>query len=193
MKLISETKALEKLQTLKAEFAERVKTDFEHRAKNCSMCETKGACCLDAHFVNVHITRLEAVAIRNAITELPLEKQAEIFGRIEDAIEKYGLSGEGDSFSITYACPLFEQSTGCLVHAKGKPLPCITHACYERREDLPPDALLDKQESKTANLNRLTYTERVRLLPLPIAIKRYSPRDFKISAITAPAISQPTT
>ncbi|MGQ0540219.1 MAG: hypothetical protein ACT4O9_00030 [Blastocatellia bacterium] len=192
MKLISEKKALEKLQTLKRGFAERIKSDFENRAKNCSTCETKGACCLDAHFVNVRITRLEAIAIRGAITELSPEKQVEILARIDNAIEKYGLSGKGDSFRKTYACPLFEQSAGCLVHAKGKPLPCITHACYERLEDLPPDELLTEHESKTAILNRLTYNEPVHLLPLPVAIKRYSPRDLKISAINAPDISQPT-
>ena len=61
-------------------------------------CKTPGACCLDAHFVNVHITRLEAAAIRNTIGRLSPEKQAEIYRSIEETIEKYGLEKSGDTF-----------------------------------------------------------------------------------------------
>src|SRR6186997_288376 len=129
MKPLSETIALEKLHELKTDFTERIKSEYEHRAKSCATCETPGACCLDAHFVNVHITRLEAKAIRSVIDRLPEVHRAEIQARIEETISRYQLNAEGDTFSKTYACPLFEKGIGCLVHERGKPLPCITHAC----------------------------------------------------------------
>src|SRR5262245_36024751 len=118
MKVLSETRALEKLHELKSEFAEHIREDYEHRAKSCVTCKTPGACCLDAHFVNVRITRLEAVAIRRVIDEL-LDPD-EVMARAEETIEKFGLENGFDF----YACPLFEKGIGCLVHERGKPLPC---------------------------------------------------------------------
>lgn len=170
MKLISEKQAIEKLHRLKTGFAERVTNEFEHKAKSCLTCQTQGACCLDAHFVNVHITRLEATAIRRVLGRFSDEKRAEIFGRIDVTIEEYGLTADGDTFAKTYACPLFEKGTGCLIHQEGKPLPCIQHACYENRNDLPPDELLAEQEGRVEKLNRLTYGKPAQWLPLPIAI-----------------------
>jgi len=172
MKILSQTRALEKLHELKTDFAARIKTGYEHRAKNCLTCKTPGACCLDAHFVNVHITRLEAAAIRRVIGGLSPDKQTKIFERVEETISKYELSSEGDTFSKTYACPLFEKGIGCLVHERGKPLPCIAHACYENREDLPPDELFSEQEGLVEKLNEVTYREPARWLPLPIAIRK---------------------
>ena len=61
MKTLSEKQALIKLRELKNDLRANIKQNYEHRAKDCGTCETKGACCLDAHFVNVHITKLEAV------------------------------------------------------------------------------------------------------------------------------------
>jgi hypothetical protein len=171
MKPISETRALEKLQTLKTDFASRVKTDFESNAKSCATCETPGACCLDAHFVNVQITRLEAVAIRNTIGKLSEQIQTRVLTRIDETISEYELSSEGDTFSKTYACPLFEKGIGCLVHHEGKPLPCIAHACYENKNDLPPDELVAEQEGLVEKLNELTYRKPVTWLPLPIAVR----------------------
>ena len=91
--------------------------------------------------------------------------------RIDEAISKYDLSSEGDTFSKTYACPLFEKGTGCLVHHEGKPLPCIAHACYENKNDLPPDELTAEQEGLVGKLNELTYRKPANWLPLPLAIK----------------------
>lgn len=172
MKLISEKHALDKLHRLKTDFTGRVSTEYEYKAKSCSTCETQGGCCLDAHFVNVHITRLEAATIRNEIGKFSIEKQAEIFDRIEETIEKYDLTAGGDTFAATYACPLFEKGTGCLVHEKGKPLPCIQHACYENKEDLPPHELLAEQEGLVERLNRRTYAEPPKWLPVPLFIRR---------------------
>lgn len=172
MKLISEKHAIEKLHRLKTDFTARVKNEFEPKAKNCLTCETQGACCLDAHFVNVHITRLEAAAIRNVIGKFTSEKQAEIYNRIEETIEKYELTAGGDTFASTYACPLFEKGTGCLVHKEGKPLPCIQHACYENKNDLPPDELLAEHEGLVERLNRRTYAEPTGWLTLPLFIRR---------------------
>ena len=156
MKTLAETKALKKLRNLKTVYKNRISETYEHRAKSCLTCETKGACCLDEHFVNVHITKLEAVLIKKELQKFPLEKQVEIYKRIENAVEKYDLKSEGDTFKKTFACPLFEKDAGCLIH-EVKPVPCIQHACYERREDLPPDELQTEAEEKIERLNEQTY------------------------------------
>lgn len=170
MKFFSESKAIALANNLKKEFAEEVRENYEHRARSCSSCETPGACCLDAHFVNVHITRLEAAAITKVLHRLP-ESEA-VYGRIDEAIAKYGLSAEGDSFGQKFACPLYEKGSGCLVHHEGKPLPCIQHACYEKREDLPPDDLLEQRTREVESLNRRCYGEPAQWLPLPVWLQR---------------------
>lgn len=167
MKPLSEKSALIKLRALKNELRAHLKQNYEHRAKDCQTCETKGACCLDAHFVNVHITRLEAVLIREELAKLSAEKQNEIYKRIAEAIEKYDLDSDGDSFQKTFACPLFEKGVGCTIHSV-KPVPCIQHACYERKEDLPPDELQSQAEEKIERLNTQTYKKFPRWLPLPV-------------------------
>lgn len=169
MKTLAETNALEKLKRLKTDYKKRISNDFEHRAKSCLTCETKGACCLDEHFVNVHITKLEAVLIEKKLEKFSVEKQTEIYKRIENTIEKYDLNSGGDSFTKTFACPLFEKNVGCLIH-EIKPVPCIQHACYERLEDLPPDELQSETEEKIERLNEQTYKNFSQWLPLPVWI-----------------------
>lgn len=171
MKALSEKQALLKLHELKANFQNHVRENYEHKAKNCLTCETKGACCLDAHFVNVHITRLEAVAINHELRKFSIEKQKEISERIEKTVEKYDLSANGDTFARTFACPLFEKEIGCTIHFAGKPAACIQHACYENRADLPPDELQTEIETEIERLNRLTYKTFPRWLPLPVFLK----------------------
>lgn len=173
MKLLSEQKALERLAKIKADFKTEIANSYEHRAKSCLTCETQGACCLDAHFVNVHISRLEAVAITRAIQDLPTEKQDTIYERIEAGIETYDLSSGDESFNKTYACPMFEKGVGCIIHNTGKPVPCITHACYENADDLPPDELQHRQEAIIDDLNHRTYGKPQPDLPLPVALVRY--------------------
>ena len=170
MKPISQTKALARLKTLKDDFKSHISDTFEHRAKSCLTCETKGACCLDAHFVNVHISRLEATAIKQTIEKFPADRQSNIYARIDEAIEKYSLTSDGDTFAQTFACPLFEKGVGCVVHNEGKPLACITHACYENEKDLPPEHLQAEQEDLVDNLNTRTYGRPQPWLPLPLAI-----------------------
>ncbi|MEJ7847373.1 MAG: hypothetical protein WKF92_04700 [Pyrinomonadaceae bacterium] len=172
MKYLSEKRALEKLQKINLDYRETVNRKYEHKAKSCLTCDTKGACCLDAHFVNVHITRLESAAIRNTLTMLPEVKREEVYARIENSIKEYNLTDSGDTFAKTYACPLFEAESGCIVHFEGKPLPCISHACYENKADLPPDHLQTEQEIAVNDLNRKTYGADARLLPLPVALLR---------------------
>lgn len=172
MKLISEQQALARLSTLKAEFKVEIADGYEHRAKSCLTCETQGACCLDAHFVNVHISRLEAAAIREKLATLSDEQRSTVYDRIDSANEKYSLNAEGDTFAQTYACPLFEKGTGCLVHDQGKPLACIAHACYENEKDLPPDHLLPEQEGLVDELNRQSYGRPQQWLPIPLALRR---------------------
>ncbi len=170
MKPLSEKQSLAKLRNLKNDLRAFVSENYEHRAKNCATCETQGACCLDAHFVNVHITRLEAVLIREQLSKFSPERQNEIYRRIADAIERYELTGDGDTFQKTFACPLFEKGVGCLVHAV-KPVPCFAHACYERREDLPPDELQTEAEQKIERLNEQTYKKFPNWLPLPVFLE----------------------
>ena len=171
MKTLAETKAINKLENLKGDYKKLIAQNYEHRAKSCLTCETKGACCADEHFVNVHVTKLEAVLIREKLQKYSAERQTQIYDRIENAIEKYDLKSEGDTFSQTFACPLFEKETGCLIHAV-KPLPCIQHACYEKKEDLPPDELQTETEEKIEKLNEQTYRKPAQWLPLPVWISK---------------------
>lgn len=171
MKLIAEKKALERLNELRTGYARQIRGGYEHKAAPCLTCKTPGDCCLDAHFVNVHISRLEAVAIRRVLDSLPEDKKSEVFGRIEETVEKYGFESGVDGFTTTYACPLFEKGTGCLVHDTAKPVPCTTHACYENAADLPPDELQIAQEQRIDDLNQKTYGKPQPWLPLPIAIR----------------------
>lgn len=171
MKFVSEKKALDRLRRIKSDLRSEITEKYEFRAKSCLTCETRGACCLDEHFVNVHISRLEAVAIMRTFEKLPPQKQAEINARIDAAIERYALKAEGDTYAQTYGCPLFESRIGCLVHRVGKPVPCIMHACYERKEDLPPDELQTRAEDQIEDLNICTYGRSLPMLPLPLALR----------------------
>lgn len=168
--MLSETKALVKLNDLKTDFQTHIRENFEQKAKDCLTCETKGICCTDAHFVNVHITRLEALAIEKTLSELNAEMQKEIYERAEKAVEKYDLKTTGDTFKKTYDCPLFEKEIGCLVHRSGKPSACIQHACYENREDLPPDELQAEIEREIEKLNLSVYRKNWSWLPIPVSI-----------------------
>lgn len=168
MKTLSQTKALIKLQELKSAYQKHIRENFEHKAKNCLTCSTPGVCCTDAHFVNVHITRLEAVAIRQTLGKLGEKREREVLRRIGKTIEDYNLAAEGDTSAQKFACPLFEKGVGCLVHSEGKPAPCIQHACYETKEDLPPDELQEEVERRIERLNRLVYRRTSRWLPLPV-------------------------
>ena len=163
MKMLGENRGLDQLGKIREDFREKIVSTYEPRAKNCLTCETRGGCCEDEHFVNVRISRLEAAAIGKVLSRLPAIKRAGVFARIEEA-------AAGSSETETYACPLFEKGTGCLVHADAKPLPCIQHACYENKEDLPPDDLLDEGEAKIHLLNRRVYGSNTALLPMPVAL-----------------------
>lgn len=176
MKLISQQMALERLDNLISDLRSETRNKYEHRAKSCLTCETQGACCLDAHFVNVHVSRLEAVAIQKTLDKLPMQKQFEVNARVDGVIEKYSLTTDGDTYAQTYACPLFERGIGCLVHNDGKPVPCIMHACYEREADLPPDELQTEAEKRIEALNYQTYRRSLPMLPLPLALRNQTNR-----------------
>jgi hypothetical protein len=175
MKTLTETKALQDLQKLKSEFQNFIKENYEPNAQNCETCPTKGACCLDAHFVNVHITKLEAVAIGKTLAKLDAKKRREIYRRISETVDRYALRADGDSFAKTYACPLYEKSVGCLVHYEGKPAPCISHACYENEADLPPDNLQTEIENQIERLNKRVYGGVWNYLPLPVWLDLLKP------------------
>ena len=170
MRPLSRSKALSKLRKLKDEFRDEVSVSYEHRAKSCDVCDTKGACCLDAHFVNVRISSLEAEAIGNVIRGLSPVRRAGFYARLEETIDRSSRGGT-DVISFTYACPLFDAQAGCLVHDEAKPLACIAHACYENEADLPPDDLLAERESAVEKLNLQTFGRPRAWLPIPLAIR----------------------
>lgn len=170
MKIISRVRALHHLAKIREDLSALIAKDFEHKAKDCGACDTPGACCLDAHFVNVHISRLEAEAIKAVIEEFPAELRKNVEERIVASIREYGLTADGDTFEQKFACPLYQKGVGCLVHHTAKPLPCVTHACYEKRSDMPPDSLLEEHELRVDELNECTYGRRHRWLPIPLAL-----------------------
>lgn len=173
MKLISETAGIERLAQIRSAFSAEIRGSYEHKAKPCAACESPGICCSDAHFVNVRITRLEAAAIERRLRELGDEQKLSILRRAEESVRKYDLDEfESANTTSTYACPLFEKGVGCLVHDTAKPLPCIAHACYEDRSDLPPDELLADREVEIMKLNRRVYGRDITAMPLPIMIAR---------------------
>ncbi|MBX3291485.1 MAG: hypothetical protein KF881_01185 [Acidobacteria bacterium] len=163
MRFLSETTALTRLSAIRDGFRQRVVSEYELRAKDCSTCETQGVCCTDEHFVNVRITQLEAAAIKCVIDNLDVRQKQAVRERVNAASEKIS---SGTEF---FACPLYVKGTGCLVHDQAKPMPCIFHACYESRDDLPPEELLDDAEAAVADLNTKTYGVGT-MLPIPTAL-----------------------
>jgi hypothetical protein len=172
MKLLSESEGLRRLTRIRESFRQQIRSGYEHRAKDCLTCEVQGSCCTDAHFVNVHISRLEAVAIGKTIESLSEDKRDAVRARVSDAVSRYGLDAEGDTFSKTFACPLFAKGTGCLVHSTAKPLPCVSHACYQNAADLPPEEILAEHEREVDDLNRRVYGSSQQWLPIPLALER---------------------
>jgi len=178
MRRLSEAEALARLQKSKAAFQTHVKLNFEHRAVDCRACPTPGVCCTDAHFVNVNITRLEAVAIRETIERTPRltkDERRAVYNRAREAVERYGLGASGDTFARTLSCPLFVKGAGCLVHRRAKPAPCIQHACYGEWSDVPPVSLQWREERRVERLNDETYGAAWDWLPLPVWLTLVDP------------------
>jgi hypothetical protein len=178
MRKLSEAEALARLQRSKAAFQTHVKLNFEHRAVDCRACPTPGACCTDAHFVNVNITRLEAVAIRETIRRTPRlteDERRAVYGRAREAVARYGLDASGDTFARTFACPLFVKGAGCLVHRRAKPAPCIQHACYKDWADVPPLSSQWREEHRVEQLNTGVYGAAWAWLPLPVWLTLVDP------------------
>jgi hypothetical protein len=174
----SEQKALAQLQRVKASYQSFIKVNYEHAALSCRTCPTRGVCCTDAHFVNVHITRLEAVAIRETIERTPRlteEARRAVYGRARIAVERFNLRAAGHTFTQTFSCPLYEPAIGCLAHARAKPAPCIQHACYENWEDLPPMSLQARTEHRVEQLNTAAYGAAWAWLPLPLWLSLVDP------------------
>src|ERR1051326_523953 len=178
MRILSEAEALARLRQSKAAFQTHVKLNFEHRALDCRACPTPGVCCTDAHFVNVNITRLEAVAMRETIRRTPRltdEERRAVYLRAREAVERYGLAASGDTFARTYSCPLFVKGVGCLVHRRAKPAPCIQHACYDDWADVPPPGLQWREERRVEQLNSEVYGAAWAWLPIPLWLTLVDP------------------
>jgi hypothetical protein len=180
MKKLSEASALARLQREKTAFQSHIKVNYEPGARDCRVCPTPGVCCTDAHFVNVHITRLEAVAIRETLRRTPrLDDAARlaVYARARLAVERYNLRAvaAGDTYAQTYSCPLFAPGVGCLVHARAKPAPCIQHACYDNWEEMPPVALQWRAERRVELLNEKTYGAAWAWLPTPLWLTLVDP------------------
>jgi hypothetical protein len=175
---LSEKKALTQLQRAKSSYQSFIKLKYEHAAKDCKTCPTRGECCTDEHFVNVHITRLEAVAIRDTLLRSPrlnVAKRRAIHERAQDAVERFNLSAKGDTSAQTYSCPLYEPSVGCLVHRRAKPAPCVQHACYDNWRDLPPATLQSRTEHRVEQLNSDVYGAEWEWLPIPLWLTLIDP------------------
>ncbi len=173
-----EQEALARLQRVKAAYQKFVKLNYESRALDCRACPSAGACCTDAHFVNVHITRLEAVAMRETLRRTPRlmdEQRRAVYSRARETVERYHLRAVGDTFAQTYSCPLFEANVGCLVHTRAKPAPCIQHACYDNWEDLPPASLQARTEHRVEQLNVEVYGAAWAWLPTPLWLTLVDP------------------
>ena len=135
-------------------------------------------CCTDAHFVNVNITRLEAVAIRETIRRtlrLTDDERRAVYSRARAAVARYGLTASGDTFARTFACPLFVRGVGCLVHRRAKPAPCIQHACYKDWADVPPLSSQWREERRVEQLNAGVYGAAWAWLPLPLWLMLVDP------------------
>jgi hypothetical protein len=178
MRKLTEADALARLKQGKAAFQTHIKFNFEHRALDCRACPTPGVCCTDAHFVNVHITRLEAVAIRETLERTPRltdEERRAVYTRARATVSRYDLRAAGDTFAQTFACPLFVKGTGCLVHQRAKPAPCVQHACYENWSDVPPQDLQWREEHRIEQLNAEVYGAAWAWLPLPVWLTLVDP------------------
>jgi hypothetical protein len=178
MRRLSEREALARLKRGKVRFQTHVKLNYEHRALSCRACPTPGVCCTDAHFVNVHITRLEAVAIRDTVARTPRLSEDErraVYARAREAVERYGLKFSGDTFAQTFSCPLFSKGVGCLVHQRAKPAPCVQHACYEDWADVPPLDGQWREERRIERLNTEAYGAAWEWLPLPVWLTLVDP------------------
>ena len=106
MRKLNEAGAVARLKRGKVRFQTHIKLNYEHRALSCRACPTPGVCCTDAHFVNVHITRLEAVAIRDTLARTPRLSEDErraVYARARDAVGRYGLVSAGDTFAQTFS------------------------------------------------------------------------------------------
>lgn len=174
----TEREALAQLQRVKASYQSFIKLNYEHAAEDCRTCPARGVCCTDAHFVNVHITRLEAVAIRETLARTPrlnAAKRRAIYKRAGEAVRRFNLRAAGDTFAQRYSCPLYEPSVGCLVHTRAKPAPCIQHACYENWEDLPPASLQTRAEHRIEQLNVEIYGAAWEWLPTPLWLTLVDP------------------
>ena len=178
MRTLSEPDALARLQRLKAAYQTHVKLNFEPAARDCRTCPTAGVCCTDAHFVNVHVTRLEAVALRETIRRTPRltdDERRAVYARAREAVARYGLRAGGDTYAQTFSCPLYVPRAGCLVHRRAKPAPCIQHACYDSWEDVPPVGLQWRTESRVERLNEQVYGAEWGWLPLPLWLTLVDP------------------
>jgi hypothetical protein len=178
MKALTEAAALARLQREKRAYQSHIKLHYEPAARSCRTCPTPGACCTDAHFVNVHITRLEAVAIRETLARTPRlndDERRAVYERARLTVERYNLYASGDTFTQTFACPLFAPGTGCLVHARAKPAPCVQHACYDNWTDMPPNSLQWRAERRVEQLNEQVYGSAWAWLPLPLWLTLVDP------------------
>ncbi|MEJ7711429.1 MAG: hypothetical protein WKF84_16585 [Pyrinomonadaceae bacterium] len=181
MKRLTEQQAVAQLQRVKTSYQSLIKKAYEPAALACKDCPSIGVCCTDAHFVNVHITRLEAVAIRGTLERTPrltAEHRRAIYRRAAATVAQYNLRPTAsDSFRQNFSCPLFEPGIGCVVHRRAKPSPCIQHACYDNWEDVPPAELQWRTEHRVERLNNQVYGQSWTWLPIPLWLMLIDPED----------------
>src|ERR1051325_11766618 len=105
---LEEAEALARLQRVKSSYQTHIKLNYEHAATDCRACPVRGVCCTDAHFVNVHITRLEAVALRETLRRSPrltFDGARAVYIRAREAVERYGFRAPGGALPPTLPRP----------------------------------------------------------------------------------------
>jgi hypothetical protein len=170
MKFLPETTGIELLARARIALRSSVSVN-EVKAKDCGACETRGSCCTDIHFVNVRITKLEAKVMTTWVSTLPTKIRNQVVNRVVETARELMRGGNSDRETEFYSCPLFHEDLGCIVHDV-KPGACIHHACYERKEDLPPAGFLEEYEEEIVALNRRVYGKEVVAQSIPIALSR---------------------
>jgi hypothetical protein len=102
------------------------------------------------------------------LQKLPIEKQKEIYCRIEQTIENYDLKSSGDTFAQTFACPLFEKEIGCLVHASGKTRRVHSACVLRKQTGFAARRVTVGSRNEIERLNEQTYKTSARWLSLPV-------------------------
>ena len=144
---------------------ERHVVAVQRTVRTCGGC---GQCCTEGHNA-VRILPLEAARIARYLDALPRLRRDRLLGRAREAVERYGLRGDGPK--VRYTCPFLEEDLRCVLPLGVKPTACLSF------NPLDPDrcgqepawyfAVHDREEreNRRAGLG-------AREAPIPVAVLR---------------------